>query len=254
MNTRRTTGVFALVVIGLFVALPRADAQSADNGAGSASVVHFVPNSQKFWDFSKNWTTNYGPAYRDTLEQVSNFVPCTGQYALCFSSGPEPLPCKLRPDGRSADCKCTVESGRNYVLMTSILNYRVYQETVKVCGADGSACATTPDKAPVCRAIKEGRLIPGADVISTFSTSQASVLAQSHMMAPNKPALTICPKAPYAGCMTAPCRMSGGYAQCSCPVFWGIFQLAQANAQCTLADHLVWSASYDPTLDTPLSK
>jgi hypothetical protein len=135
--------------------------------------------------------------------------------------------------------------------MTGILNYQVYQETVKVCGADGSACATTPDKAPVCRAIKEGRLIPGADAISTFSTSQASVFAVAQLLAPKKPALTICPKAPYAGCMTAPCQMtSSGFAQCSCPVFWGIFQLSRANAQCTLGDHHVWSASYDPNVDT----
>jgi hypothetical protein len=251
MKVKRTARFLALVLFGLCLASTRAYAPPADNGLDSASVVQFVPNSQSFWDFSKYWTTNYGPAYRDTLEQVSSLLPCTGQYALCFHSGPEPLPCKMSPDGRFADCKCTVESGRNYVLMTGILNYEVYQETVKVCGADGSGCAGVPDKAPVCRAIKEGNLIPGADAISTFSTSQATVLADSHMLASSKPALTICPKAPYAGCMTAPCRMtSSGYAQCSCPVFWGIFQLSQANAQCTLGDHLIWSAAYDPTLDT----
>lgn len=251
MGTKQAAWFLAIVLSCLCLVSTRAYAPPADDAAGGSSFVHFVPNSQKFWDFSKNWTTNYGPAYRDTLEKATNFLPCTGQYALCFHSGPEPLPCKLSPDGRFADCKCTVESGRNYVLMTAILNYRVYQETVKLCGADGSGCATVPDKAPVCRAIKEGKLIPGADLISTFSTSQASLLAKSHMLAPNKPALTICPKAPYAGCMTAPCRMtSSGFAQCSCPAFWGVFQLSQANAQCTLSDHLIWSASYDPTFDT----
>ena len=46
---------------------------------------HFVPNSQEFWDFSKNWTTNYGPAYRDVVvEARSNFLACTSQFALCF--------------------------------------------------------------------------------------------------------------------------------------------------------------------------
>jgi hypothetical protein len=248
---RATTAFLALVLVGLGVASARAQTPGG-NAADSGSAVHFVPNSQSFWDFSKNWSTNYGPSYRDTVEQASNFVPCTGRYALCFSSGPPPLPCRLSLDGRSADCKCTVESGRNWVLMTAILNYRVYQETVKVCGPDGSACAGMPDKAPVCRAIKEGRLIPGADLISTFSTSQASALAEAHLIGENKSGLTICPKAPYAGCMTAPCQMtSAGYAHCSCPAFWGIFQLAQAGAQCTLPGRLIWSASYDPKLDTP---
>jgi hypothetical protein len=252
MRTKEITALLALalVLVGLGAASARAQVP-AGNAADSGSVIHFVPNSQSFWDFSKNWSTNYGPNYRDTVEQASNFVPCTGQYALCFSSGPPPLPCRLGPDGRFADCKCTVESGRNWVLMTAILNYRVYQETVKVCGADGSGCATTPDMAPVCRAIKEGTLIPGADLISTFSTSQASALAEPHFPGAGKSGLTICPKAPYAGCMTASCQMtSSGYAHCSCPAFWGIFQLAQAGAQCTLGGRLIWSASYNPKLDT----
>jgi hypothetical protein len=60
---------------------------------------HFVPDSLEFWDFSKNWTTNYGPAYRDVVvEARSNFLACTSQFALCFHSGPPPLPCKLTKD------------------------------------------------------------------------------------------------------------------------------------------------------------
>ena len=60
--------------------------------ADALSESRFVPNSQAFWDFSVNWTTNYGPAYRDTVETPSNFLACTGRFALCFHSGPEPLP------------------------------------------------------------------------------------------------------------------------------------------------------------------
>ena len=244
MRTRQVIGLLAGMLLGLSVVAARAQAPT-DRDAS----VHFVPNSQAFWDFSKNWSTNYGPNYRDTVENTANFLPCTGQYALCASSGPPPRSCKLSPDGRFADCRCPVENGRSYVVITSILNYQVYQDTVKVCGADGRRCAATPDKAPVCRAINEGRLIPGADVISSFSPSHAAALAQSHLFAPAKSsALTICPKAPYAGCMTAPCKMTAsGFAQCSCPVFWGPFQLPQTNAQCELGDHLVWSGSYDPS-------
>jgi hypothetical protein len=50
--------------------------------------------------------------------------------------------------------------------------------------------------------------------------------------------------------MTAPCHMTkSGFAECSCPIFWGIFQVAQKQAMCALADDLVYSASYDPLVD-----
>jgi hypothetical protein len=204
--------------------------------------VHFVPNSQAFWDYSKNWTTNFGPAYRDTVEDPKNMVPCTGRYALCFHSGPEPFPCRLTPGGRFANCKCTIEEGPNFVLITAILNYQVYLDTIAVCGADGSYCTGQPDKAPVCQAIKERKLIPGAQIISTFSTDvQADISAVlDGSMAP-----TVCSKGPYAGCMTAPCKKTlSGDAECSCPVFWGPFQLTGEGAQCTLPFPLVPSASY----------
>jgi len=156
----------------------------------------------------------------------------------------------MSADGRFANCECTVQTGRYYVLMTGILNYQVYQDTVNVCGADGSACAGQPDKAPVCNAIRQGKFIPGANVISAFDQSHQSNLVKLRKDAASPSSLTICPKAPYAGCMTAPCwTTTPGHAQCSCPIFWGIFQLSQANATCSLGRDLVWSASYDPTFD-----
>jgi hypothetical protein len=153
-------------------------------------------------------------------------------------------------DGRFANCKCVVQDGLNFVLMTAILNENVYQETVKTCGPDGANCAGHPDKAPVCRAIHDGTLIPGADVISTYSPDNESDLSDVLIDLPSKPPLTICRKGPYAGCMTAPCKFtSSGFAECSCPIFWGIFQLVQDHAECRLSDDLVWSASYDPAHD-----
>jgi len=191
----------------------------------SGGNIHFVPNSQEFWDLSKNWTTNYGPVYRDTVQASSNFLPCTGQFALCANSGPQPLPCKLTEDGRFANCTCPVQSGVNFVVITAILNFKVYQDTVAVCGADGSKCSNHPDMAPVCNAIKHGTLIPGADVISTFSPSPTLPLSSTNSSS------KICPKAPYAACMTAPCKKTtSGRAVCSCPVFWGIFQLPNADS------------------------
>jgi len=248
--------VFAIAAFMGAAIAPFAWAQSSPPGntPPSGGNINFVPNSQAFWDNSKNWTTNYGPAYRDTVLTSPTggpyFVPCTGTYALCFHSGPQPLPCEQTPDGRFANCKCTVQRGVNWVLITAILNYQVYEQTIMECNPDGSGCANSPDSAPVCAAIKQGALIPGADVISTYSPSDATNLYNLHTNAPTKPPLTVCPKGPYAGCMTASCKKtSPGYAECSCPVFWGIFQLTQANAACTLGGHLVWSSSYDPTLD-----
>lgn len=212
---------------------------------------HFVPNSQRFWDNSKNWTTNFGPAYRDTVEKVENLVPCTGTYALCFHSGSEPLPCEIDRSGRFADCTCTVQREINFVLISAILNYKVYLDTIAKCGVDGSGC-TKPDEAPVCEAIRKRKLIRGADVISTFSgklRSQFEDLPASGSDAATEP--TICPKGPYAGCMTAPCeRTSSDEAVCTCPVFYGPFQLTGEGVECTLDDGLVNSASYSPALDT----
>ena len=249
MKTKRMLWWSAIVLLGVCGLAMPAYAPLADGRHDRDDDVHFVPNSQEFWDFSKNWTTNFGPAYRDTVPTPPGLLPCFGRYAFCFNSGPDPLPCEPTDDGRFANCKCPIQSGLNFVLITGILNYEVYQATVKKCGADGSRCGKI-NSAPVCEAINRGDLIPGADVISTFSADHKSALVTLQTNGPSQPGLTICPKAPYAGCMTAPCkRTKSGYAECSCPIFWGIFQLAHAHAQCDLGDDLVWSASYDPVLD-----
>jgi hypothetical protein len=249
MRMKQVTGLLAGMLLGLGVV-----AAQAQTPTDSGAFVHFVPNLQSFWDFSKHWSTNYGPNYRDTVVAPANFLQCSGMFALCASSGPAPLSCTLSPDGRFANCRCPVHSGTNYVVITSILNYKVYQATVKKCGPDGRLCAASPaGTAPVCQAIKEGRLIPGADVISTFSPGNAAAVAESQLLAPASSSnVTMCPKGPYAGCMTAPCKMtSGGYARCSCPVFWGPFQVPEPNAVCTLANDQVWSGSYDPSGASP---
>jgi hypothetical protein len=221
-------------------------------GSASADPPHhqrqFVPKSRAFWDNSKHWTTNYGPAYRDTSEQASQLLACTTKFALCFHSGPEPYPCKLTPNKRSAKCQCTVATETNYTVITSILNYPVYLKTVQVCGADGSGCPNAGD-APVCKFLEKGKLIPGADVISTFDiTSHNEVL---DALATGPSAITSCEKAPYAACMTAPCHLNadGTTATCKCPVFYGKFNLIGAGAQCSLGGNLVPSAAYYPALD-----
>ena len=246
-STRLPITVVATAIFA-FICLISTRAYSAPptNGPNHGSHTHFVPNSQAFWDFSENWTTTYGPAYRDTDLAATNFLPCTGQYALCFESGPEPLPCELTPDGRFANCKCAVKTGINFVLITSILNEQVYQDTVAKCGADGAGC-TAIDSAPVCQAMQTGTLIPGADVISDWSPDVQRLLTEG-----GAPALRVCnqQKDPYAGCMTAPCKLTSATdAECSCPIFWGTFQLFGDGTQCNLGGDLVNSASYDPARD-----
>ena len=217
---------------------------------GALSQSRFVPNSQAFWDFSANWTSNYGPAYRDTVLARSNFLACSGQFALCFHSGPEPYPCKLSKDGRSADCTCKVMNGTNYVLITAILNWDVYEQTVAddACGADGSGCPPTDSSAapaPVCGFLDNGQLIPGAQVISTYDPESTQSIMDT--IPPGASPLMPC-NGPFAGCMTAPCKLSkdGQSAQCTCPVFYGSFQLVGPNASCNLGGGLVPSGSYNP--------
>lgn len=202
----------------------------------------FVPNSFAFWNDPQNWTTSYGPAYADVVVSPTNFLPCAGgPIALCYYSGPEPIPCVPTDDGLFTNCTCyEIPYGPYFVLMTAILNHDVYEDTVAVCGADGSDCAGQTNKAPVCGVINTGTLIPGADLISTFS--YACVPEESIGQTP-------CSKAPYAGCMTAPCYRNGnddGYVTCQCPVFDGPFQVGNFDEQCTLPDDLLWSAAYNP--------
>lgn len=218
----------------------------------SAQQRQFVPNSPSFWANSKNWTSNYGPAYRDTVESPSQLLACSSQFALCFHSGADPLPCTISKNGSSAQCKCTVATETNYTLINAILNYPVYLATVQACGADGSSCTAT-NSAPVCALLDGGKLIPGAKVISTFDPGSQGDIVTAIQEGPS--AVTVCDKAPYAACMTAPCKLDkgGSTATCKCPVFYGKFMLVGADAQCSLGGKLVPSASYIPELDNILN-
>jgi hypothetical protein len=228
------------LAIALLLGLACLVAGCGDDDDDSGRVA-FVPNSPAFWADPENWPTSYGPAYADVVTLDSQFLPCEGgPYALCYYSGPEPASCVPTADGEFADCRCfEIAYGPYFVLMTAILNYDVYQETVAVCGADGSNCSGQANKAPVCAAINEGKLIPGADVISTFSFT---------CVAEEGIGQTPCAAAPYAGCMTAPCWRTAeqGIVTCQCPIFDGPFQVGNFGAQCSLPSDLVWSAAYNP--------
>ena len=196
-------------------------------------------------------TTPYGPAWADVLLKPENFLECKGApIALCYYSGPGPVtPCELEPGETLASCTCyEVPSGSTYFVdINAILNLDVYLETVKHCGSDGSGCLPRgPRTAPVCDAINKNKLIPGADLISTFSRYLENDIRIGQTQCTD-PAL-------YAGCMTAPCTRTGevdpatglSLAQCACPTFDGPYQVGLTGQECVLENNLVWSAAYAP--------
>jgi hypothetical protein len=198
-------------------------------------------------------TTPYGPAWADISLQKSNFLECEGaSIALCYYSGPGPTtPCNVESGGDLANCTCyAIPKGQKYkVLINAILNLDVYLKTVEVCGKDGSKCKPTGSiQAPVCEAINNNTLIPGADMISTFS-----LYLEKQM--PIHPTTCATPAA-YAGCMTAPCKQTGKtdpntglpLVQCGCPTYTGPYQVGTqiSQDQCVLGGTSIWSAAYQP--------
>jgi hypothetical protein len=141
--------------------------------------------------------------------------------------------------------------------INAILNLDVYLDTMNECGLSGRNCFPAGTKeAPVCRAIREGKLIPGADLISTFSFAlEREIPIVQGDCAENGKYL-------YAGCMTAPCKRTDTYdpdstfplVQCACPTFKGLFQVGREITEpafpCDLRDadpsqgNTVWSAAY----------
>jgi hypothetical protein len=203
-------------------------------------------------------TTRYGPPWADIVEKPSNFLECNGAaIALCYYSGPGPTtPCN--PDGLGiANCTCyEIPKGRPYLVdINAILNRDVYLKTVAKCGKDGRNCRPTgPLEAPVCEAINNNTLIPGADLISTFSLylEKESVTDKEKEFFIDP---TLCPTGAYAGCMTAPCKRTGKIdpttrlplVQCGCPTYTGPYQVGKKISQqeCVLDGTSVWSAGFE---------
>lgn len=213
--------------------------------------VPFLPNSFLFWDNPHFWPTKLGPAYADIVERPENFLQCDGgPIALCYYSGPEPETCTMTEDGRFATCECfEIPSGPYFVDIHAILNYGVYLKTVHTCGKQGIKCFGQVNKPPVCQAINEGKLLPGADVISAFSFALVPEKGLGQTSCPADPNET----GVYAGCMTASCTRTNeeGIVNCTCPTYNGRYQVGQDIPQemCSLDDDLVWSAAYNPNND-----
>lgn len=220
-------------------------------------------------------------AAQDVVESPTNFLRCnSGDYALCYYSGADPLTCTVAESGESADCQCQVftatEDQPMYVLMTSILNLCAFTEAVEQCGEDGSDCynicnddphspqchgITLPDdqqQATVCDYIADGTFNAEADFISTFSfeTVSAPNTDEAFNIACNDANGT------YAGCMTASCdgeitdSQGHRYTDCDCPI-WPTdgssvdFQFGRRcddnlTGNCAVSEGQIWSAAYNP--------
>lgn len=233
------------------------------------------------YKYNDIWTTTLGPAYANITEQASNFLTCQPpagrpfSYALCYYSGPaQPtgtnpdnpaLPCTLSKDGLVANCTCYAISNQGttktpyLVDINAISNLDIYQETISACKKDGSSCPTTSPEAPACEAINTNLLVPGAELVSVFSTLYAGDYSSSSSSSDVTEWSGV-----YAGCMTAPCKRTGQIdasgnelVSCSCPIFNGPYQIGQGNQNCDAnvrkdgtapkgGPKHVWSAAYNP--------
>ena len=232
----------------------------------------------------------------ETAMNSPNMLRCDiGSYAMCFYSGPPsptngkattPLPCELNADGTTADCTCraftadaSADTPPYFVDIHGIRNLQVYFQTIDVCGTEGQYCANIANcpsnqascdpslkVAPVCSFVANQKpdagsagLIPGAQIISTFSFAMNDeyVPGSTDCTDPNAnwPDLSYL----YAGCMTAGCSFEGAAptapytgqtVQCACPTWRGPYQVGQNHQSCGIEPdaatktRYVWSASY----------
>jgi hypothetical protein len=247
---------------------PKFNLNGYDKGVKTAINTHQTNN------------TSSSCAWADVIMEPKNFLACplvdTGPIALCYYSGvpkgPKSTPsCTFSQGKNAAQCDCyqisagvPADATYSYVLITGILNKKVYEETVAACGSDGGGCLNAenlkiePDKklAPVCDAIRNKTMFSDADVISDYSPALIPIIGDNEN--------TTCPMTGegdanlYAACMTAPCKSTGKIDQltglplvkCTCPTYYGPNQvgnpqLAEGNYSCSPTPH-VWSSAYNP--------
>ena len=246
-------------------------------------------------------------AWADAVQVPTNpeaapyFLACslqtTSPIALCYYSGVPGAPyltprCTFSQKTNAAECYCYQisagtsgqqgEGGPNppysYVELTSILNEDVYNDTFNQCvDTQGNiTCLNLSDlnsgfpEAPVCTAIRNKTLFPGADLISDFSQISIPNIANAGFMPPGEMGSfppQACPTGGgtnlYAACMTAPCKFTKkidpatGFplARCTCPTYDGPNQVGNAQIQgpppysCSPTPY-VWSSAYVETTKT----
>lgn len=242
-------GLFCVpAVVGLVYRADQAPVSAQTSGGATFNFDRYTRG--KPFTLNTLPTTRYGPPWADVVTKPSNMLSCKGAaIALCYYSGKGPtVPCNEDGFGL-ANCTCyQVPAGQAYqVDINAILNRDVYLKTVAACGMDGSKCRPSGSvDAPVCQAVNDNTLVPGADLISTFSLYLEKQMPISE---------TSCATAAaYAGCMTAPCKRTGKpdpvtglpLVQCGCPIYTGPYQVGTGidQSECVLGGTSIWSAAY----------
>jgi hypothetical protein len=219
-------------------------------------------------------------AWADVATKPENFLACsletTGPIALCYYSGVPGFPlltpgCTFAQGKKAANCDCykiskdqPAGATYSYVLITSILNKQVYEETITQCGVEGEDCLNAANladsdkpEAPVCSALHDRSLFRGADLISTFSPILVGTKGIISHACPTWGGTGNL----YAGCMTAPCKETGKIdvttglpiVKCTCPTYKGPNQVGnpqieQGNYSCSPTPR-VWSSAYSTASD-----
>jgi len=234
-----TRGLSLKILLLLFMATSLG--LSATLGCSSADCPLGPPFCGSDFPLNTQMTTQYGPPWVDVVAAPDQWITCYGPYALCYYAD-----CVVNPDsgGTVADCPCFEWFGTNHILLNSILNADLFQQTQDYCNNNPGQCSQ-PNQAPVCAAVNSGTFFDGAALISTFG----------FYMAKEEPiGSTDCTAdpGPYAGCMTAPCFdpiVAGpddtSMLNCTCPIFDGPFQVGRDNLPCDISP-LVYSAAYNP--------
>jgi hypothetical protein len=92
----------------------------------------------------------------------ADFVPCYGDYALCYYANCTRTPASLwaGPNVAMSKCACDKFHGLHFVMINGILDEETWRATRSTCPL-GSLSCPVPGSAPVCRRIKEGSLFQG---------------------------------------------------------------------------------------------
>ena len=179
-------------------------------------VIYFYPNNKNIDDFTMTAIT------MAPIPQNMVFVPCEGEYALCYYAK-----CKLRSDG-SAECGCEEFDDISFVDVTSIIPDDVREETKEKCPYGLTSCPCI-NQAPVC------------DYVNSELTSTFSLGAPLFDFSGTK----LCPAGKYANCMTAHCTREtawdGSSVTCVCPVEDAVHTIANGANSCDLGENIIWS-------------
>ncbi len=181
-------------------------------------------------------TENFGPGDKglDSVPQNMVFVPCEGDYALCYYAK-----CKLNGDG-TAECGCQEFNGPSFVDVNNIIPPHVKDATKRSCPYGLVSCPYM-NEAPVCDYVNRSKHSGSSnyqpsELVSTFNTGAPKFIFEGTQS---------CPAGPYANCMTAQCKREiawdGSPVTCRCPVGYDKHTIANGVGSCQQEDG-IWSA------------